>query len=206
MTAPSHSRSYSAAPVKSFQVPIERSTLPEKTFAQEWRETTRELSAVVNVLVSMFAVATAAWWASGGLGRTERPGENTGLRVLFSLLASIGIGAAEAFLYFRFFQRRNNPARPKKPNLRVKTQAPTLRRTRSESSLPNRLPSPLNPNAGALATGVARPEITRRTSLRGRGDVLRQRAIAGDRARREQKSARSPLSNALAIQAAVQVH
>ena len=211
-TAPSQSRSSSSAASSTFQVPIERSTLPEKTLAQEWRDTARELSAVVNVLVSMMAVATAAWWASGGLGQAARSGNNYGIRVLFSLLASIGIGAAESFLYYRFFQRRNDKVRTAtKPALRVNTQgAPKLRRTQSESAIATRLPSPLNPNAGAVTTAVAKPALTRRASARGRGDVLRQRAIAGDRARRERSytasSPPSPLSNALVIPQTLSVH
>ena len=200
-TGTSTSRAFSRAP-KPFQIAIERASGPDRTFAQEWRDTGREVTAVINVLVSMFAVATAAWWASAAFTRSSmvsRPNEGLGLRVIFSLVASLAIGLIEGWLYVRMFQRRAEgqspaahakPARP--PPLRVVTNsARRPRRTQSESNISFRPPSPLNPTAGALsAIGLSSakadlPPLRRSVSYRGRGDALRMRAIAGERARRE---------------------
>jgi len=193
---------------KPFQIAVERTKGPERSFAQEWRETGREVTAVINVLVSMFAVATAAWWASGGLPRSSmvsRPSEGLGVRVLFSLVASLVIGAIEGWLYLRMFQRRGEgqaaaaASKPARPPLRVVTNSSRPRRSRSESNITFRPPSPLNPTAGALsAIGLStarsdQPPLRRSTSYRGRGDMLRMRAIAGERARREAASC-SPTS------------
>lgn len=38
---------------------------PQLSVKQEWEAVRRELSAVVNVIASMGAVATAVWWATG---------------------------------------------------------------------------------------------------------------------------------------------
>jgi len=135
----------------------------------------------------------------------SRPSEGLGVRVLFSLVASLVIGAIEGWLYLRMFQRRGEgqaavaASKPARPPLRVVTNSSRPRRSRSESNITFRPPSPLNPTAGALsAIGLStarsdQPPLRRSTSYRGRGDMLRMRAIAGERARREAASS-SPTS------------
>ena len=48
--------------------------LPPLTVAEEWAEVKKQLAAIVNVLASMAAVATAVWWVGGGRGVGEVSG------------------------------------------------------------------------------------------------------------------------------------
>ena len=43
----------------------ERVSFKSRKEDQEWKQAKKEIGAVINVLASMMAVATAAWWASG---------------------------------------------------------------------------------------------------------------------------------------------
>lgn len=44
------------------------------TVAEEWADVKKQLVAIVNVLASMGAVATAVWWVGGGRGVGEVSG------------------------------------------------------------------------------------------------------------------------------------
>ena len=156
---------------KLYQIPTEREDTTT-TPAQEWREAARQMSAVVNVLVSMFAVATAAWWASSALGGNGQGA--IGIRVLFALSASLFIGAAETFLYYRFFNRRSaklkqhGQTRPSDPTIDSKTitsvEVPSVRKE-SRSQLRLRAIA----NAGQKA-GHDLSELQRSPSRRNKKD------------------------------------
>lgn len=60
----------------------------------ELRELRNQLSTIVNILISIFTAAMAAWFWT--------PHWRVGHRVLCALGSAIGLGAIEAFLYFRF--------------------------------------------------------------------------------------------------------
>lgn len=87
-----------------------------KSIAEEWTEVRRQLSAVVNVLVSMATVGTGVWWVGGGrsvqavsltmLFRQVRKRRADHLQRLgLSMLGAVAIAAIEAWLYWRFFNR-----------------------------------------------------------------------------------------------------
>lgn len=58
------------------------------------RELRNQLSTIVNVIISIFTAAMASWyWTTSW---------TTGSRVLSALGSAIGLGAIEAFLYFRY--------------------------------------------------------------------------------------------------------
>ncbi|GAA6028607.1 hypothetical protein JCM8097_007307 [Rhodosporidiobolus ruineniae] len=70
---------------------------PPKTVAEEWKDIRREVSAIVNIGVSMFGVATGFWWVSGAYSYAIRLG--------LALGGALAIAAIEGFLYYRFFTR-----------------------------------------------------------------------------------------------------
>lgn len=63
----------------------------------ELRELKNQLSTVINVLISIFTAAMASWYWT--------PSWPVGSRVLASLGSAIGLGAIEAFLYFRYLAK-----------------------------------------------------------------------------------------------------
>ncbi|GAA5958920.1 hypothetical protein JCM3765_000775 [Sporobolomyces pararoseus] len=90
----------------SLQQPSYRSLIPmtdvhasqtPKTVAEEWGQIKKELSAIVNVLVSMAAVFTGVWYVGFGYSHAIRLG--------LSLFGAITIAAIEGWLYWRVFSR-----------------------------------------------------------------------------------------------------
>ncbi|GAA5895264.1 Vph2p, partial [Sporobolomyces salmoneus] len=90
----------------SLNQPSYRSVLPltdihesknPKTVAEEWGQIKKELSAIVNVLVSMAAVFTGVWYVGFGYSHPIRLG--------LSLLGAVTIAAIEGWLYWRVFKR-----------------------------------------------------------------------------------------------------
>ncbi|KAK0553122.1 hypothetical protein OC845_001402 [Tilletia horrida] len=75
--------------------------------AAEWAEANRQISAVINIVISMVAVATAAWWAAGSASVIWK--------TLVSLGLAIVVGIAETVLYARYWrvsaQRATNQSR-----------------------------------------------------------------------------------------------
>lgn len=102
------------------------------TIQEEWADIKKQLAAVVNVLASMAAVATAVWWVSGGRGVGEvsrcavllppfrdanDPTSMTPQRLALSMGGAIAISAIEAFLYWRYFSQEATSAKPSKPRV-----------------------------------------------------------------------------------------
>ncbi|GAA5979130.1 hypothetical protein JCM5350_007077 [Sporobolomyces pararoseus] len=90
----------------SLSQPTYRSLLPmtdvhasqtPKTVAEEWGQIKKELSAIVNVLVSMAAVFTGVWYVGFGYSHAIRLG--------LSLFGAVAIAAIEGWLYWRVFSR-----------------------------------------------------------------------------------------------------
>lgn len=63
----------------------------------ELRELRNQISTILNVLISIFTAAMAAWYWT--------PHWRVGSRVLASLGSAIGLGSIEAFLYFRYLAK-----------------------------------------------------------------------------------------------------
>ncbi|KAE8266228.1 hypothetical protein A4X09_0g6118 [Tilletia walkeri] len=64
--------------------------------AEEWAEANKQISAVLNIVVSMGAVATAAWWAAGSASVIWK--------TLVCLLLAIVVGVAETVMYARYWR------------------------------------------------------------------------------------------------------
>ncbi|KAE8215838.1 hypothetical protein CF327_g919 [Tilletia walkeri] len=64
--------------------------------AEEWAEANKQVSAVLNIVVSMSAVATAAWWAAGSASVIWK--------TLVCLLLAIVVGVAETVMYARYWR------------------------------------------------------------------------------------------------------
>jgi hypothetical protein len=69
------------------------------TEAEEWQQSKRQLTAIVNVLFSMVGVFVAVFWV------TDMVTDDLAYRVLWSLLASFIVAAAEIWLYVRYMDR-----------------------------------------------------------------------------------------------------
>ncbi|CAD6887075.1 unnamed protein product [Tilletia caries] len=64
--------------------------------AEEWAEANKQISAVVNIIVSMGAVATAGWWAAGSASVIWK--------TLVCLALAIVVGVAETAMYARYWR------------------------------------------------------------------------------------------------------
>ncbi|RKP08711.1 endoplasmic reticulum-based factor for assembly of V-ATPase-domain-containing protein [Thamnocephalis sphaerospora] len=71
----------------------------EASVMQEWRQSRRQLTAIMNVIFSIIGVFTAMFWATAMIT------DDLALRVLWSLLASLMVAVAEIWLYVRYFGR-----------------------------------------------------------------------------------------------------
>ena len=72
-----------------------RSSLAETQ--QELKMLKNQLSTVINVGISIFTAAMAAWYWTASWSTSQR--------VLASLLSSVALGAIETFLYFRYLAK-----------------------------------------------------------------------------------------------------
>jgi len=71
-------------------------TLTPEQEAQQWAEANKQISAVINVVISMGAVATAAWWAAGSAIVIWK--------TLVCLALAILVGIAETVMYARYWR------------------------------------------------------------------------------------------------------
>ncbi|KAI8054452.1 endoplasmic reticulum-based factor for assembly of V-ATPase-domain-containing protein [Syncephalis plumigaleata] len=71
----------------------------------EARQTQRQLVAILNVLFSIAGVFTAVYWATGMVTN------DIAMRVLWAILVSLAVAAAEAWLYVRYFSQSDATTR-----------------------------------------------------------------------------------------------
>ncbi|KAK0556557.1 hypothetical protein OC844_005824 [Tilletia horrida] len=70
--------------------------------AEEWAEANKQISAVINIVISMAAVATAAWWAAGSANVLWV--ELQASKTLVCMALAIIVGVAETVMYARYWR------------------------------------------------------------------------------------------------------
>ncbi len=118
-------------------VPSERgvNALSPEAEAREWAQIRKAISAIINVLVSMFGVATAVYLAAGSSAALTVP-----YRTILALLGALVVGGAEGVLYVRSFSQADekNKLKELKGSKEKKSKyldADTLRRMQEEQML-----------------------------------------------------------------------
>ncbi|KAI9296431.1 hypothetical protein K502DRAFT_323776 [Neoconidiobolus thromboides FSU 785] len=79
---------------------------PLPTLSENIKETNQQLTAIVNIALTIVAVFVAVYWVSYTFS------SDISLRVLLSFFASLIVGVAEAFLYIRYLNNQSNQLRP----------------------------------------------------------------------------------------------
>ncbi|KAI9599264.1 endoplasmic reticulum-based factor for assembly of V-ATPase-domain-containing protein [Syncephalis fuscata] len=77
----------------------------DESAGNEARQTQRQLVAILNVLFSIAGVFTAVYWATGMITN------DMAMRVLWAILVSLVVAAAEAWLYVRYFSQSHTMTR-----------------------------------------------------------------------------------------------
>lgn len=87
---------------------------------EAWRETRTQLSALLNILLSIFAVATAVWWGAGSHSIIWVRSATLTQKTAVGLGAALLVGTAEVVLYARYWRatetrRRKRVAKTARP-------------------------------------------------------------------------------------------
>ncbi|OZJ03770.1 hypothetical protein BZG36_03468 [Bifiguratus adelaidae] len=102
--------------------PVSSTQLFTPADRQQLKELKSQLSAIVNVTVSMGAVGFAVWVWMGNLA------SDVGMRFLASFAGALAIGAIETFLYWRYVSN----AKERDPARAARRAIPTTRRRESK--------------------------------------------------------------------------